>query len=333
MSKLRLSLSCWNYDRVRALADGRVQPEGIDLNFLDHSVEETFFRMLRYREFDVAELSLSSYCVTLARDPKPFVAIPVYPSRSFRHSCIFVSTASGIREPSDVAGKRTASPEYQLTAPVWSRGIMQDEYGIDLAKCEYWTGGQEDPGRDEKQKLDLPPQFKLNAIGPQQTLSQMLAEGSIDVLHSPRMPSTLHTQPGQPVKVKRLFEDYVDVERAYFRKTKIFPIMHVIAIRREVYEANRWIAMSLYKAFKEAQRICYHELYETAALRNMLPWMIAEIEWLKREMGEDWWPYGYAPNRHVLDTFLRYHHEQGLSKRRIQPEELFVPETMEAFKI
>lgn len=330
MSKLRLALSCWNYDRVRALADGRVIPEGIDLNFLDHPVEETFFRMLRYREFDVAELSLSSYSVTLALDPKPFVAIPVFPSRSFRHSCIFISAASGIREPRDVAGKRTAAPEYQLTAPVWSRGIMQDEYGIDLAACQYYTGGQEDPGREEKQKLDLPPHFAQHAIPRDKTLSQMLAAGEIDVLHSPRMPSTLHTQ---PQKVKRLFEDYVEVERAYFRKTKIFPIMHLIAIRREVYEQNRWIAMSLYKAFVEAQRICYRELYETAALRNMLPWMIAEIEWLKREMGDDWWPYGYAANRHCLDTFLRYHHEQGLSKRRIQPEELFVPETMEAYKI
>lgn len=328
MSKLRLSLSCWNYDRVRALADGRVQPEGIDLNFLDLSVEETFFRMLRYREFDVAELSLSSYSVSLARDPKPFVAIPVFPSRSFRHSCIFVSAKSGIREPKDVIGKRSASPEFQLTAPVWSRGILQDEYGVRIDACEYWAGGQEEPGRDEKQKLDLP--FKLNAIGPTQTLSQMIAAGEIDVIHSPRIPSTLHTQPD---RVKRLFEDYVEVERAYYRKTRIFPIMHVIAIRREVYEQNRWIAMSLYKAFVEAQRICYREIYETAALRNMLPWMIAEVEWLKKHMGDDWWPYGYEANKATLDTFLRYHHEQGLSKRRLQPQDLFAPETLEAFKI
>jgi len=323
-------LSCWNYDRVRALADGRVRPEGIDLNFLDLPVEETFFRMLRNREFDAAELSLSSYTVSLARDPKPFVAIPVFPSRSFRHSGIFISTASGIREPKDLAGKRIASPEYQLTAPVWSRGILQDEYGVRIESCEYFTGGQEQPGREEKQKLELPPQIRLKPIPADRTLSRMLAAGEIDALHSPRMPSTLHSAPD---KVKRLFEDYVEVERAYYRKTKIFPIMHVIALRREVYEANRWIAMSLTKAFVEAQRICYDEMYQTAALRNMLPWMIAEIEWLKREMGDDWWPYGYAPNRHVLDTFLRYHHEQGLSRRRVAPEELFVPETLEAFKI
>src|SRR3990170_4650462 len=325
MSKLCLTLSCWNYDRVRALADGRVQPEGIDLNFLDLPVEETFFRMLRNREFDLAELSLSSYGVSLLREPRPFVAIPVFPSRAFRHSGIFVSAQSGIREHKDLAGKRIGTPEYQLTAAVWIRGILQDEYGVRPDACEYWSGGQEQPGREEKQKLDLPPQFRLRPIGPEQTLSQMLAAGEIDALHSPRMPSTLHSR---PERVKRLFENYVEVERAYYRKTSIFPIMHVIAIRREVYEQNRWIAMSLCKAFVEAKRICYEELYETAALRTMLPWMIAEIESLRRDMGDDWWSYGCAPNRHVLDTFLRYHHEQGLSGRRLQPEELFAPETL-----
>ena len=330
MSKLRLTLSCWGYDRVRALADGRVQPEGIDLNFLDLPVEETFFRMLRNREFDLAELSLSSYAASLFREPRPFVAIPVFPSRMFRHNGIFVSVKSGIREPQDLAGKRVGTPEYQLTAPVWIRGILQDEYGVKVESCEYFTGGQEDPGREEKLRIDLPPQIRVRHIGPEKTLSQMLAAGEIDALESPRMPSTLHTQPD---KVRRLFEPYVEVERAYFRKTRIFPIMHTIAIRREVYEQNPWIAMSLYKAFVESQKIAYKELYETAALRTMLPWMIAEIEDVRRDMGHDWWPYGFAPNRATLDTFLRYHHEQGLSKRRLTPEELFASETMEAFKI
>jgi len=330
MSKLRLTLSCWGYDRMRALADGRVQAEGIDLNFLDLPVEETFFRMLRYREFDVAELSLSSYTVSLFREPRPFVAIPVFPSRMFRHSCIFVSTASGIREPGDLADKRIGTVEYQMTAPVWIRGILQDEYGVAVDSCEYYTGGMEEPGREEKLKLDLPERIRVRNIGPQKTLSQMLAAGEIDALQSPRMPSTLHTQ---PQRVRRLFESYVEVERAYYRKTRIFPIMHTIAIKREVYEANPWIAMSLYKAFVQAQKIAYEELYETAALRTMLPWMIAEIEEVRRDMGHDWWPYGYEPNRLVLDTFLRYHHEQGLSKRRLQASELFAPETMEAFKI
>ena len=330
MSRLRLTLSCWGYDRVRALADGRVRPEGIDLNFLDLPVEETFFRMLRNREFDVAELSLSSYVISLSRDPRPFVAIPVFPSRMFRHSGIFVSTRSGIHEPKDLKGKRIGTPEYQLTAPVWIRGILQDEYGVAVESCEYLTGGQEQPGRDEKVRLELPSQIKVHRIGAEKTLSQMLATGEIDALESPRMPSTFHTS---PERVTRLFENYVEVERAYYRKTRIFPIMHTIAIRREVYEENRWIAMSLYKAFAEAKRIAYEELYESAALRTMLPWMIAEIEEVRRDMGHDWWPYGYQPNLATLDTFLRYHYEQGLSQRRIAPDELFVPETQEAFKI
>ena len=330
MSKLRLALSCWGYDRMRALADGRVQPEGIDLNFLDLPVEETFFRMLRNGEFDVAELSLSSYTVSLFREPRPFVAIPVFPSRMFRHSCIFVSTKSGIREPQDLAGKRVGTVEYQMTAPVWIRGILQDEFGVKVESCEYFTGGMEEPGRHEKLKLDLPSEIRVHHIGAEKTLSQMLAAGEIDALESPRMPSTLHSQPD---KVKRLFENYVEVERAYYRKTKIFPIMHTIAIRRDVYEQNPWIAMSLYKAFAQSQKIAYEELYETAALRTMLPWMIAEIEEVRRDMGHDWWPYGYDINRATLDTFLRYHHEQGLSKKRLEAKDLFAPESLEAFKI
>jgi 4,5-dihydroxyphthalate decarboxylase len=330
MSRLRLTLACWSYDRMRALADGRVQPEGIDLNFLDLPVEETFFRMLRHREFDVAELSLSSYTVSLFREPRPFVAIPVFPSRMFRHSCIFVSAGSGIREPADLAGRRVGTVEYQMTAPVWIRGMLHDEYGVATDCCEYVTGGMEQPGREEKLKLDLPPRFRVRPAGPDRTLSRMLADGEIDALYSPRMPSTLHTQPD---RVRRLFDDYVAVERDYYRKTRVFPIMHTVAIRRELYEAHPWIAMSLYQAFARSQRIAYEELYETAALRTMLPWMIAEIEQLRRDMGEDWWPYGLGPNRAALATFLRYHHEQGLSQRLLAPEELFAPETLEAYKI
>ena len=330
MARLRLSLACWHYDRTHALADGTVRPEGIDLNYLDMHVEETFFRMLRNREFDVAEMSLSSYAVSLGRDSPPFVAIPVFPSRFFRQSCIFVSDKSGISEPRDLIGKRIGTPEYQMTAPVWIRGILQDEYGVDPASVEYCTGGEEEPGRDEKLKLDLPAKFRVTRIGAGQTLATMLADGEIDALHAARIPSTFVTRPGS---VRRLFEHYVEVERAYYRKTRIFPIMHTVAIRRDVYKANPWIAQSLCKAFVQAKQRVYQNLYTTSALTTMLPWQIAQVEEVRRDMGDDWWPYGFEPNRHVLDTFLRYHHEQGLSPRRLQPEELFAPETLSSFRI
>ncbi|MBI5446872.1 MAG: ABC transporter substrate-binding protein [Deltaproteobacteria bacterium] len=328
--KLRLSLACWDYDRTRALLEGSVQPEGIELTYLNLPVEETFFRMLRYREFDVAEMSLSSYTVSLTRENPAFIAVPVFPSRAFRHNSVYVSTRSGIREPRDLIGRRVGNPEFQLTAPVWIRGILSDEYGVAPSSVEYWTGGEEEPGREEKIALDLPPEFRVRRIGPTQTLSQMLADGELDAVYAPRMLSTFKSRPQD---VRRLFEDFVEVERAYYRKTRIFPIMHTLVIRRDVYEANRWVAQSLYKAFAEAQRRAYEDLYETAALKTMLPWLVAHVEELRRELGHDWWSYGFEPNRHVLDTFLRYHHEQGLSNRRVRPEELFAPETLEAFKI
>ncbi|MEP6942220.1 MAG: ABC transporter substrate-binding protein [Betaproteobacteria bacterium] len=330
MAKLRLTLACWEYDRTRAIADGSVRPEGIELNCLNLHVEETFYRMLRHSEFDVAEMSLSSYSVSASGSDPAFIAIPVFPSRFFRQSCIFVSAKSGIRQPSDLRGKRVGTPEYQMTAPVWIRGILQDEYGVPADGVEYFTGGEEEPGREEKIALDLPANFRVRRIGATQTLSTMLADGAIDALYTARIPSTFESRPGV---VRRLFENYVDVERDYFRRTGIFPIMHTIVIRRDVYRANRWIAGSLVKAFEEAKRRVVENLYTTSALTTMLPWQIEHVEALRRDMGDDWWPYGFHANRHVLDTFLRYHHEQGLSKRRLQPEELFAPETLEAFKI
>src|SRR5438445_6220158 len=325
MPKLQLCLACWDYDRTRALADGSVRPEGIDLVYQNLFVEETFFRMLRNREFDAAEMSLSSYCVSLMREEPAFIAIPVFPSRFFRHSCIFVSAKSGVREPKDLAGKEIGVPEYQMTAPVWIRGILQDEYGVDPASVDYFIGGEEEPGREEKLKLDLPAQFKVTRIAATQTLARMIADGEVDAMYTARIPSTFRSRPGA---VKRLFEDYVAVERAYYRKTGIFPIMHTVAIRRDVYDANPWVAQSLFKAFVRAQRVVYQNLYTTSALTTMLPWQIAQVEEVLEAMGEDWWPYGFAANRHVLDTFLRYHHEQGLSRRLLQAEELFAPETL-----
>ena len=330
MSRLKLSFACWNYDRTRALMDGTVPVDGIDLNYLNLPVEETFFRMARFQEFDVAEMSLSSYCVTLSKPERPFVALPIFPSRFFRHSCIYVNANSGIHEPKDLIGKRIASPEYQMTAPVWIRGILSDHYGVPLDAQPYLFGGEEEAGRIEKMKLQLPPNIQVSPIGPTQTLSKMLHDGELDALYTARMPSSFLKGDG---KVKRLFENYVDVERAYYRETGIFPIMHTVVIRGEVYEANRWIAQSLTKAFIEAQRRTYEDLYETAALKTMLPWLTAHVEDARREFGDDWWSYGLEKNRKTLETFTRYHHEQGLSPRKLEVSELFAPESLEAFKI
>src|SRR5207302_420317 len=190
MAKLRLTLACWNYDRTRALLEERVPIDGIELTYLNLVVEETFFRMLRHREFDVAEMSLSSYTLSLFRENPPFIAIPVFPSRYFRHSCIYINADSGIREPKDLIGKRIGNPEYQMTAPVWIRGIMSDEYGVPVTSASYFQGGQEQPGRPEKLPLNLPPEFRVQSIPPDRTLSAMIASGEIDALYATRAPST-----------------------------------------------------------------------------------------------------------------------------------------------
>jgi len=328
MGQLELTLGCWDYDRVQPLMDGRMRPEGINLRFLNMIVEETFFRMLRNREFDVSEMSMSSYVVSLTKPDRPLVAIPVFPSRFFRHSCIYVNADAGIESPKDLIGKRVGTPEFQMTAPVWIRGILDKHYGVPVDSVTYVTGGEEKPNREEKLKLDLPSNIRVERIGPEDTLAQMLAEGRIDAMHTARKPSTF-----DGVRVKRLFPDYVAVEQQYYRDTGIFPIMHVIAIRREVYEQNRWIAMNLFKAFREAQALCYEGLQETAALKGMLPWFNAHVEETLATMGPDFWPYGVPKNRATLDTFLGYHHAQGLSPRKLEVEEMFASETLEEFVI
>ncbi len=315
---------------MRALADGSVRPDGIDLVYLAQPVEETFFRMLRYREFDACEMSLSSYVASLGQDSPAFIAIPAFPSRFFRHSCIFVATHSGVRKPEDLKGRRVGVPEYQMTAPVWIRGILSDEHGVKVTDVEHFSGGEEEPGRDEKIKLNLPREIRLRPIGANQTLSRMLADGELDALVTARAPSTFHREPEQ---VQRLFPNYVEVEKDYYRRTKIFPIMHTVVLRREVYEKHPWVAQSLYKACVASKAKAYELYNQTAAMPAMLPWSVAHVEEARREMGEDWWSYGVAPNRHVLDTFLRYHHEQGLSRRRFAPEELFARETLESYKV
>ena len=246
MGKIRLTLACWDYDRTRPLQEGRVQVEGVELTYLPLRVEETFWRMLRYQEFDAAELSMGSYLLSRENGSPRFVAIPVFPSRAFRHSCIYINTESGIREPKDLAGKRVGVPEYQVTMATWARGILQHEYGVKPEQMRWFTGGEEHPGREDKIRHDLPKNIDIRSIGPDQTLSSMLERGEIDAVISPHMPSPFVRR---SPKVRRLIPNFREVEKEYYRRTKIFPIMHTVALREDFYEKNPWVAQNLCKAF------------------------------------------------------------------------------------
>jgi len=324
---LRLTLACGDYDRTRPLIDGTVRPLGIDLTCLPMTIEEIFFRMARFREFDAAEMSLSSYLVSLsAGESAPFVAIPVFPSRSFRHSGIYVHTGSGISRPEDLVGRTVGVAEYQLTANVWIRGILADRHDVPVSSVRYRTGGLHQPGRPEKLAVTLPPDVEVAPIGPGQTLSDMLAAGEIDALYTPRTPRSFAE--GHP-KVARLFPDFREAEAQYWRDTGIFPIMHVLVIRADVYRRDRWVARSLLDASVKAREIALSGLAETASLRYMLPWLADDVAYVQRVLGLDYWTYGLAGNEAALAALTRYSHEQGLIPRPYEPRELFVPEVLE----
>ncbi|MEW2545299.1 ABC transporter substrate-binding protein [Streptomyces sp. NPDC047002] len=328
MPRLALTMACGDYDRTRALWEETVRPDGIDLTYLRLPVEETFFRMMRHREFEVAELSLSSYVVSLRQDPSPFVALPVYTSRMFRHSSWYANADAGIESPEDLRGKVVGTPEFQLTACVWMRGVVGDRHGVPFDAYEHRTGGQETPGRIEKARVDLGDSVRISPIPADRTLSSMLAEGEIDALVTPRVPAPFAQ--GDP-RVKRIFPDVIGAEKAYYADTGIFPIMHVLVVRRDVYERHPWVAQSLYKAALESKRIAYESMYDTSALRFTLPWLTPQLEEARALLGSDFWSYGLgADNHRTLSAFLRYHHEQGLSDRLRTPEELFAPEALES---
>jgi len=328
--KLHISLACWDYDRTRALQEGSVEVEGVDLNFLPLRVEETFWRMLRYQEFDACELSLGSYLIARDKGYPPLVAIPVFPSRAFRHSSVFINTDAGIREPKDLIGKRVGVPEYQMTMAIWVRGILQHEYGVPPDKIRWFTGGQEEPGRISKVNHDLPQSVDISSIGPDQTLSSMLESGKLDALMSAHLPVPFVRR---SPKVRRLIANFRAVEKDYYRRTQIFPIMHCVALREDVYQSYPWLAQSLYKAFCEAKEICQASMYEFSALRYMLAWSIAEIEEEMEIFGDDLWPYGLKANRRCLETLVQYAHEQGLIEKEVDVSDLFAPNTLEDFKI
>ncbi len=330
MANLPLTLACEDYDRTRPLREGSVKAEGIDITYLVLPVEEIFWRMLRFEEFDVAELSMGAFLVAAARGKRPFVALPVFPSRTFRHRCIFVHTASGIERPEDLRGKRVGVPEYTMTASVWLRGLFQHEYGVSPEEIHWLQGGEEQPGRKDRVDFDPPPNVRLEAIPEDRTLNEMIESGEIDALMSPRMPNCFVK--GSP-RVRRLFPDFKQVEMDYFRRTGIFPIMHLIVIRRSLYDENPWIAQSLYKTFCEAKDLCFSQIYDSNVLRISLPWTVAEYEEARALMTEDYWPYGFGPNRLNLETLHGYLLEQGLIKERLDLKQLFAPNTTDAFKI
>ncbi|WP_067934406.1 4,5-dihydroxyphthalate decarboxylase [Alicyclobacillus kakegawensis] len=326
MSKLTLSFACWNYDRIAALVDGTVQVKGIELNYLNMPVEETFWRMMRHQEFDVAELSLSSYLIAIDRGYPELTAIPVFMSKSFRHSNIFINRHAGIREPIDLVGKRVGTPEYQLTACLWVRGILEHEYGVKPASIHWFTGGEETPGRKEKVELDLPSDIDIQPIPEGKTLNGMLESGEIDALIAPRVPSCVLN--GSP-NVGRLFPNYVEEEKRYYKKTGIFPIMHVIALKKELVNRHPWVPMNLFRAFEEAKQVVYEGFNQTAALKVTLPWLNEEVARTKQILGEDFWAYGVEKNLRTLETALTYSYEQGLIKNKLKIKDLFAESTLD----
>jgi 4,5-dihydroxyphthalate decarboxylase len=331
LSKLSLSIAVGDYDRTRPLADGSVAIDGVQARFLLLSPEEMFFRAFRHADFDVCELSLSSFAVRTARADNPYIGIPVFPSRAFRHTSIVVRRDRGIDSPQDLKGRRIGTPEYQLSACVWARGILQDDYGVRPEDIVWVRGGMEDPGRIEKITLNLPPGVRLEAAAPERTLSGMLADGELDGIIGPRLPSCFGNE---AANVGWLFKDTVQAASQYFQRTGIFPIMHVIGVRRTLAEQHPWLPATLFKAFGAAKTQALKHLADTSAAKVTLPFVEEQIVAARHLLGEDFWSYGLtAGNRKVLDTFLGYHHAQGLSARRVAPEELFHPGALELYKI
>ena len=326
-----MSIAVGDYDRTRPLADGTVAIDGVKPKFLLLSPEEMFFRAFRHVDFDVCELSLSSFAVRTARGDNPYVGIPVFPSRAFRHTSIVVRRDRGIDTPQDLKGRRIGTPEYQLSACVWARGILQDDYGVKPEDIIWVRGGMEDPGRIEKISLELPPAVRLESAAPDRTLSAMLAAGEIDGIIGPRLPSCFEDR---AAKVGWLFQDTVQTASRYFQRTGIFPIMHLIGVRRTLIEQHPWLPATLLKAFSAAKSRALRHLADTSAAKVTLPFVEEQLVAARALLGEDFWSYGFTPgNRKVLDTFLGYHHAQGLSARRVASEELFHPSALELYKI
>jgi 4,5-dihydroxyphthalate decarboxylase len=315
MSKLNLTLALCDYDRTLALKTGAVAAQGVDLNVLTLTPEEMFYRMGRFREFDVSELSLSTYTIRRARG-EPLIALPVFPSQSFRHSAVFVRDGAGIREPRDLRGKRMGVPKYHMTAAVWIRGILEDDHGVAPKDMRWYEGGE--GARVKEVDVTLPPDVELHHVPGDRTLGELLAAGELDAYMGARRPASYGRG------VSRLFPDYRRVERAWYERTGIFPIMHTVVLKQELVTQHPWLPRSLYTAFVEAKRLAYERIDFTAALLTSLPWQMAEAEETRALMGDDPFAYGVARNRKNVETLVGYSHRQGLAPRRLGVEEMFV---------
>jgi len=319
MSSLRLSFACGPYDRTQALRDGTIRPDGIELNYLTLQPAEIFWRMLQFKDFDASELSLSNYATLVSEGNAPFIAIPAFPSRVFRHGYFFINTGKGIKSGADLKGKRGGVPEYSMTAAVYMRGLMQHEFGVKPSDVE-WV-----QGRADRLGLKLPSDVKLTQAPAGTELGDLLERGEIDFLITANSPLSFRRGAGN---VQRLFPNYAEMEKDYYRRTKIYPIMHTVVIRRDIYDRDPWVAASLYKALCESKERCYRLLVEGGTPKASFAWLQPLIEEEQAIIGLDWFPYGIAQNRPSIDALLQYSHEQGLSARRLKLEELFAPNTL-----
>lgn len=317
------------YDRTAPLATGEVRPEGIELNYIPVAPPEAFWRQLQHGEFDVSELSCANYFTLLSRGDKRFIAIPVYPSRTFRHSAVYVNIGKGIKRPEDLKGKRVGCAEYYMTMAIWQRAFLQHDYGVMPGDMRWVLGGVEQPGRRERIPVKPPAGIQVDQAPPDKSLSDLLLAGEIDVLLSPHMPSIFrHRDP----RVGRLFPDFWNVEREYYQKHRVFPIMHVVAFKREVYERHPWAAVSLYKAFCQAKELAVERIYDSDALTVSLAWVVGYWEQERALRGEDLWSYGFQNNRHDLETLKRHLQEQNLLEQDFALEVAFAPGTLETFR-
>lgn len=328
MSDLQISIAMGDYDRTRPIFDGRVKIDGVDPICMLQPPEEMFFRAFRHQAYDVSELSLSSYCVSLTRADPPYIGVPVFLSRAFRHSSIYIRNDRGIDSPEDLKGKRIGIAEYQLTANVWARAILA-EHGVQPSDILWMRGGMDTPGRPEKMRLDLPTDVQIRNAPENATLNQMLMDGEIDGFIGPRWPRCFHD--GHP-NIDRLFKDTMAAAETYFHKTNIFPIMHILGLRRSLADAHPWLPGALFKAFSQAKTLAIEALADTSATKVTMPFVEDTLARAKR-LSDDLWSYGAVQNQQVLEAFLTAHHDQGLSPRKLATDELFHSSTLESYSL